>query len=187
MTKYIPIGFDCSVCSKLKNLNLRDASYPFDYNILNYDSIYNLINNNFIDLFNKEYLVYGNKSYFHKYDNDETNFKHLIPVFNKKYDILFVHDFIENGNDNIVFEKYDRRIKRLINNLLNENIILVYENIEDEYINNIYKLWTDYFDDKNIFLNLSNNYNIYSIKNLIEQKYINKNISLLNIDDIEKK
>jgi hypothetical protein len=183
---YIPIGFDCTVSANLKNLNLRNASYPFDWNIIKYDGIYDLINDNFLDLFNKKYLVYGNKSYFHKYDNDENNYKNLIPVFNTKYNILFVHDFIENMDDNMIFEKYNRRIERLINNFSNNNIILVYENASNEYMNNIYQHWTDYFDNKNIFSNLSNNYkNIHDIKKLIEEKYMNKNISLCNIAEIK--
>jgi hypothetical protein len=188
---YIPISFDCSCCSILKNLNLRKESYPFDWNIITYEGIYNLIKNDFIDLFNPDYLVYGNKSYFHKYNNDENNFKYLIPVFNTKYNILFVHDFIENNDNdndnNIIFEKYNRRIKRFINNLLNDKIILVYENTSNEYMNNIYKYWTEYFE-KDIFFNLCNNfnnYNINDIKNLIEKKYINKNIVLQNIDEIK--
>jgi len=184
---FISIGFDCSVSTNLKNLNLRNASYPFDWNIIKYDGIYDLINDNFLDLFNKEYLVYGNKSYFHKYDNDKTNFKYLIPVFNIKYNILFVHGFIENMDDvNIISEKYNRRIERLINNFSNNNIVLVYENASNDYMNNIYQHWEEYFDNKNIFSNLKNNYkNINDIKNLIQEKYMNKNISLCNIDEIK--
>jgi hypothetical protein len=89
-------------------------------------------------------------------------------------------------DDNMIFEKYNRRIERLINNFSNNNIVLVYENASTEYMNNIYQYWTDYFDNKNIFSNLTNNYkNIDDIKNLIEEKYMNKNISLRNIDEIK--
>jgi hypothetical protein len=183
---YIPIGFDCSVSGYLRNFNLRNVSYPFDWNITRYDGIYDLINDNFLDLFNNEYLVYGNKSYFNKYNNDETMYKILIPVFNIKYNILFVHDFIENTDVNIIFEKYNRRIERLINNFSNDSIVLVYENASNEYMKNIYQYWEEYFDNKNIFSNLKNNYkNINDIKNLIEEKYNNKNISLCNIDEIK--
>lgn len=169
-----------------ENFNLRNASYPFDWNVTRYDGIYDLINDNFLDLFNKEYLVYGNKSYFATYNNDETMYKYLIPVFNTKYNILFVHDFIENMDVNIIFEKYNRRIERLINNFSNNSIVLVYENSSNEYMNNIYEYWEEYFDNKNIFSNLKNNYkNINDIKNLIEEKYNNKNISLCNIDEIK--
>jgi len=88
---------------------------------------------------------------------------------------------------NIIFEKYNRRIERLINNFSNNSIVLVYENSSNEYMNNIYQYWEEYFDNKNIFSNLKNNYkNINDIKNLIEEKYNNKNISLCNIDEIKK-
>jgi hypothetical protein len=186
---YIPFGFDCGVASTLRQFNLRDEAYLFDWNIITYNGMYDIINNNFIDLFNEEYLVYGNQSYFHKYNNDPNNYKYLMPVFNIKYNILFVHDFIKNDDKNIIHNKYKRRIERFINNISNNNnVILVYENTSKEYMNNIYEQWIPYFDNKNIFLNvcngLDNSYNINDIKILIEKKYLNENITLCNINEI---
>ena len=191
MNIYIPLGFDCNCSAKLRDNNLRKNAYPFDWNIVTYSSIYNIINNNFVDLFNKEYLIYSNKKIYHKYDNDIDNFKVLIPVFNIKYNILFIHDFVEMIDDSIIFDKYNKRITKFINTLsdINNNIILVYEDTSFEYINNIYTYWNDYFDDKDIFKNIyedlnNNDYNIDIIKNLIKNKYSNNNVNICNINNI---
>jgi hypothetical protein len=187
---FIPISFDCSVAGKLKNLKKRNNSYCFDWNIKTLNSIYMIIEDDFKDLFNKEYLVYGNKSYNHKYDNNDNMFINLIPVFNTKYNIIFVHDFTDKNIDNYThtYEKYKRRINRFIETIRdnNNNIIFVYEEIIDNYIKNICNYWIDFFDDKNIFDNLltKNNMELNNLKDLIIKKYLNNNINIIEFNSL---
>ena len=138
----------------------------------------------------KIYLIYGNNYFSHKYDNNENNISNLIPVFNTKYKILFVHDFKDKSIENydIIFEKYNRRINRFIEKIsnINNNIIFVYKNYSTEYKTNIYNYWINFFDDKNIFneflynINLCDDNNeLYKLKDLIKNKYLNKNIEFI--------
>jgi hypothetical protein len=97
----ISIGVDCCVASFLKKYNLRNYSFPFDWNVT-YNGISQCIQNNFND---------------------------FIPDINSKinkYDISFVHDFTLNTfNDDIC--KYLRRIDRLkkILSECNDDIIFI--------------------------------------------------------------
>jgi hypothetical protein len=142
-----------------------------------------MIDEDFIDLFNNDYLIFSNKSFINKYENDDLIFKKLIPVYNNKYDILFVHDFTIDNKD-IVFNKYYKRIERF-NNIIkdkNNEIIFVYCNYNNEYKKNIYKYWNEYFET-----NLFNNYineifidtSIEKLKELLIKKYGNESITFM--------
>lgn len=174
---YIPLTFDCEGANTLRNKDLRNISLPFDWNIAPLYSIHNLIKNNFKGFLNKKYLIYSNKSFSAKYDN-ETEVDNLIPVFDTKYGFLFVHDFTLNDNYDIIYEKYKRRIIRFNNILKNEENIFVYD-FNPDYIKKIYTEWASYFDDLTIFdsniLNLEK-YNLKDFKNLIAKKYKKNNL-----------
>jgi hypothetical protein len=181
---YIPITFDCSGANTLRDKNLRIEAYPFDWNIKTIDSIYNIINNDFIDLFSNEFLIYSKKSFKHKYDNNNNDYKDLIPVFNIKYNILFVHDFNIEDNFDIIFNKYKKRIDRFINIINNyDNIIFIYDNRYELVSNSIYDYYISFFDDKNIFTNISQKKNIKDLEELILLKY-NKKVKFVNVNEI---
>jgi hypothetical protein len=151
---YIPITFDCSGANHLRDNNLRENAYPFDWNIKTLDSIYLLIKNNFQDLFKKEYLMYGNNTFFNKYDNNKHSVASLIPVYNTHYKILFVHDFSDTSEENLIKikDKYIKRIDRFNTTVQsNQEISFVYSNEDRIYRKSIYDEWIKYFDDKNIF------------------------------------
>ena len=96
----IPIGVDCGMADFLKKYNLRNMSFPFDWNVT-YNGVSECIKDDF--------------KFFTEPLNDRIN----------KYDVYFHHDF-ENIN---VFEqekeKYARRCQRFMNLLetSNEEII----------------------------------------------------------------
>jgi hypothetical protein len=96
----IPIGVDCGMVDFLKKHNLRNISFPFDWNVT-YNGVSNCIDDNFVC--------------FTEPLNNRIN----------KYDIYFHHDFKENNLLNLDKEKYIRRYQRLINVLetSNEEII----------------------------------------------------------------
>jgi len=172
----IPIGFDCSVAATLRELNKRKCAYPFDWNIVNLNSVYNIIQS--IDISNDEFsnfleynsIIFGNKSYTHKYENENvsTSLVELRPFFCKNKGILFVHDLKESEFKECkkiaiekIRSKYIKRLKILKTALLsNEENIFVYKFDSIEYKNNIYNHWNNYFtEDIKKFLNYSENNN----------------------------
>ncbi|MDR3550955.1 MAG: DUF1796 family putative cysteine peptidase [Candidatus Babeliales bacterium] len=103
----VSLGFNCTVAINLRNNKLRELSFPFDWNITSLYGLRELINNNFIDLLNPNYLEKKNL------------------IFNTKYKIAFGHDFpeadtgngmriVENYLDYVdeIHTKYQRRINR---------------------------------------------------------------------------
>ena len=185
---YIPLTFDCSGANALRDKNLRVEAFPFDWNIKTIDSIYNLIKNDFNDLFKKEYLLYGNNTFIHKYDNNNNEYKNLIPVYNINYKILFVHDFSNITEENYLHnsEKYMKRIHKMINILTDKNnhiSFVIHNNTFN--INKIYNEWNKYYDDNNIFNNINEKkYNLDDLYKLIIDKYNNNNIRFIYIDNI---
>lgn len=118
----IPIGDHCAISLALKELNLRQHSYPFDW-VTNVEQLYdtNIIYNasliheletsdNVDDIVNK-YI--GNAFDIEKINNEKVN------TLNN---ILFPHDI---GNVNDIFEKYKRRFIRLKSDLNNKNIFVL--------------------------------------------------------------
>jgi len=88
----IPIGVDCGMAEFVKKYNLRNISFPFDWNV-SYNGVSKCIDDDF-KLFTEPL-------------NDRLN----------QYDIFFHHDFVTDDLEviNETKEKYIRRYKRLIN------------------------------------------------------------------------
>jgi hypothetical protein len=179
----IPISFNCGAAQLLKECNKRLISYPFDWNIKNFESIYLVLKDDTsINLFDNKDLIFGNKTFTQKYDNDPSLIVNLIPVYNKKYKILFVHDFNTQISNNDIIEKYNRRISRFLTDIKDENksIFFTYEYFTYEYKKSIYNYWTEYFDDKLIFNDIIFDDNIFIDKiNKIYPK-----IKFININNI---
>ena len=186
MNIYIPISFDCAVSAKLRNNNMRNIAYPFDWNVKTLESIYLCLLDNFNNFFNNDYLVFGNKTFKHKYDNNPKDIKTLIPVYNKRYKILFIHDFNIDLKNQVIIDKYNKRINRFNNDIdinKNNNIFFLFQKKDnDKYKLSIYKKWIDYFDDKNIFNDIMINDNDYIAK--INELY--PYIKIIDIDDLFK-
>ena len=186
----IPIGFDCSVASQLRDKNIRKFALPFDWNILNIGSIYNIINSIIeeqnIDILNSDNIIFAKKYFTHKYENDSKIIVKLLPIFDKKYKILFVHDlkYDDYIKDPIIAinnlrEKYLNRIKRLKHILSNENYIFAYKNDENSYKKKIYDHWNSFFD-----INIINLIEYYDNDNIILdkiKKITGHNIELYNL------
>ena len=94
MFEIIPIGFDCGTASELRDNGIRNASYPFDWNVT-FGGISDIFNND-----------------FQNFLNIENNYNYI-------YNIFFMHDTFPNDN-----EKYERRIERLRDILASDKEIL---------------------------------------------------------------
>lgn len=118
----ISLAAFCFIAGNLRSLNLRTQAFPFDWNITDMKTVITLLNNNFEDFCNAQYLV-------KKYDNKNIFFD------NKKYSLLrFVHDFDENlCNINEVEEKYTRRIERFYEAIKKKTLFIRYIIDEHEY------------------------------------------------------
>jgi len=141
----IPIGVDCGISEFLKKYNLRNISFPFDWNVT-YNGISKCINDNF--------------KFFTEPLNNRIN----------KYDIYFHHDFQNNNLLNQDKEKYIRRCQRLINILetSNEEIIFCRKghafHHHNEYNGNIIN---DIDDAEKLDIILSNKYSQLKYKIIV--------------------
>jgi hypothetical protein len=175
---YIPITFDCEGANTLRSNGIRENAFPFDWNIAPLHNIYNLIKNNFEGFLDPKSLIYSNKPFTHKYDN-EYEVNNLIPVFDTKYGFLFIHDFTLDNNYDIIYKKYKKRIDYFKHSVKNKENTFVYCGFNIDYITNIYSKWVPYFDDPTIFdfniLNLGK-YDLKDFENLITKKYKKNNL-----------
>lgn len=105
----VSLGFNCITAVKLNQSQLRNLSFPFDWNISSLQGVCELIENNFKDFLNPVYLSKQNG----------------IPgIVNSKYNVSLAHDFPEKDGvvaDNYqdfleeIQDRYQRRIKRFYN------------------------------------------------------------------------
>ena len=116
----IPIGYNCSITEIINmHINIIHERTPFEWNTSkNIDSIISLFKNNFDGFINENIIP----DYL---DNKQNAF------FNDKYNIIFNHDtkFDKNNkqyyfNKTIIMEKYNRRIKRLLEKIKIADILL---------------------------------------------------------------
>ena len=119
VTKYkhiIPLGYFCSVAMELERKGLRTASYPFDWIISDsFENILKLLDNNF-----EEFL------------DEESLYQEEIPnhYYNYRTGIHFYHDFDAytplRKQIKSVRKKYDRRIKRLYDDVKEPSLFIRY-------------------------------------------------------------
>ncbi len=145
----ISLGSDCSIAYNLQRLNYKKESFPFDWILTKNLAV---LEDNFLDFLNIDFLTVKNKVNFCKIDEVFTDVKeNMLRIKNIKYNLYFLHDFTSLEDINIVKEKYDRRINRFFKIMQDENIekrlyrISKYD--EREYIEKIlskFKNWKLY-------------------------------------------
>lgn len=123
------MGERCYTSMSLDACHLRKYSSPFDWlSGGSFEGRVEMLNNEFKDFLNVEDLeIVGTTEDKH----------HNIPCYNRKTDILFLHDFqinktVEQSID-AVKTKYERRIARLLKflSVKNSNILITYAEIPD--------------------------------------------------------
>jgi hypothetical protein len=124
---YIPIGFQCTVPTVLKNMGLKGSTLPFDWMLSSPKFVYEILCLLLNDMSINELVT----DHFFKPSSRTSclNVEHYftdpsgIALCNEKYDVIFPHD--EYNNDNI--EKYIRRFDRLYNLIKHgENLVYLY-------------------------------------------------------------
>jgi len=165
----IPIGDHCAISIILKELKLRQHSYPFDWvtkveHLYDTNIIYNILLINELNITdNVDNIV---KKYIgNAFDNNKTN---------TLTNIWFPHD-TENITD--IFEKYKRRFIRLKEDLYKKNIFILltlYYYIEKDIFEQIIEQLLNYNRDS-IILFISGTNHSY-IENMNNNKVIFKYI-----------
>lgn len=168
---FISLGFFCSVALDLERYGLRSHSYPFDWNISDFEFVINAIENNFENYFNLNYYYQGKES--------------QNVYYNEKCKVWFFHDFdayipIEKQID-AVKEKYERRIHKFYEAIKEPTLFIRYisdtrneknECIELKYIENNIERIRDVlkkYNNNNDILYIANeglNSNLFKIENV---------------------
>ena len=124
----VSLGSTCCITQQLKNHNLRQSAYPFDWvRIINLNNISKLLDSHFSDFLNLEEMKFIEFSDRFLINNVSGSY-----IYKNKY-CGFYHEFSEILNEknyNSFKSKYERRIKRLFELLKSNNeIIFVREEI----------------------------------------------------------
>ena len=120
------IGQDCACGLYMKKARIRCCSGPFDWlTNTSFENRINIILNDFEDFFNKEDFRIMQKPT--NFPDDKGNEYYE----NTRTGLYFWHDFPTNIDFETIFpsvkEKYNRRIKRFYDNIINnEKILLIY-------------------------------------------------------------
>lgn len=152
----VSLGEDCACSSYLRHCKLQDFSYPFDWlTKASFTTRLDLILNDFSDFLNKENLYPLEKP---KTGDADKNCDYWA---DKKYDFYFYHDFPTGMPFDEAYSKvkakFDRRIKRLYEQVSNSETILFvwwsrnkYQN--EETVKDYYKRLIQKFPSKSIYL-----------------------------------
>ena len=182
---YVSLGAFCSCTQTLRKSGLQFFSYPFDWMAGGtFSTRVNILVNDFENWFNKEDL-----EYYGKRQNPEPR-----DIFiNRKTGIIYNHDFSFNtsidAEYNMVNEKFNRRIKRLISQIENaDRVLLVYienpnaENkIPNEEIIKNYELLKNRFKTTDINILYLSQANDIDYKNR-KETLVNENIKRIEFD-----
>jgi len=176
---HLPLTFNCGGANMLRDNNIREHAYPFDWTIKNRGTMLMLLKNKGEGFLLDENVVIGKNSYVHKYENDPSNMVELRHLFDKLTGTLIVHDYPANGMDiSEVRDKYVKRFKRLDDHLKGADKVIIYS---DKY-----QTFTDLPDHKDIIKTLGYNLldhlpqdvSIYNIREYIKTHYKIDNVKI---------
>lgn len=179
--EFVSIGPYCESAIIIKNCDLRNNSYPFDYIFSSLDFVNHAIKDRFKIFLDKQYHKNGNvydtgistlHTFYSQFLDTEILRKHHIvhglpeKAKNLKNHEVFVH---HNLLDENIYNAFERRCNRLLNLIdNNKKIVFVY-----------YNCYTLEYDDLIDFSNSFNNYkNIFIVgifKNSLEKKILYEN------------
>lgn len=144
---FISLGYFCSVAQETERYGFRNASFPFDWIITDFEGIFSAIENNFEGFLDEQYLSQSKKN--------------LATYKNLKYNLYFFHDFSKyyslKKQLKKVEAKYSRRINRFYKEISKPTLFI-------RYISDLKK------DEKGKFIELEwIENNIEYIKNVLKK------------------
>lgn len=185
---HLPVGFDCSAASLLRQSGLRKRAYPFDWNILDIGSIERFFKNRGVGFLERENLEISKKTYTHRYENQGKKDQELFPVLDCVYGVLFVHDYRSDLKDiEEVKNKYTKRIANLFHELEKTpgDVTLYYDFKSDEQKAQVLKNWQPYFKN-----NISDTFikgSIESLRDELQQLYPKQNFTICSSEKLRNK
>ena len=185
---HLPVGFDCSAASSLRQSGLRERAYPFDWNILDIGSIELFFRNKGVGFLEKENLEISKKMYTHKYENQGQKDQKLFPVLDYVHGILFVHDYKSDLKD---IEEVKSKYRKRINNLFHElektsgDVTLYYDFKNQKQKTQVLQNWQSYFKRNlnDVFVKGS----IESLREELQKLYPNQNFIICNSKQLKSK
>ena len=174
----VSLGEDCACSSYLRKFNLQSASYPFDWLFgAPLKNKLELLLSNFEGFLDKKDLVHLEKN-----PNCVNDYKNEY-YMNTENKIIFLHDFPINMSfdegHKFVFEKYQRRIKRLYEKIeKSKKVLFVWlgknQSLENDKILEYQRKLTEKFNNENIYLLILENTPNYKEKDFKEEKISEK-------------
>ena len=183
---YISLGVDCNIALHLRSKGLRQAAFPFDWIIIPQQSIITFLETKFADWNIRERYQSANIC---QKPRKKPKCATYVDV---KYQIIFFHDFKKSKSTHEkVFEKYEHRIKRLIEILENpvRPVVFVYDYGSEDILkinNDIHDIVDQYnltwFDLTQLFLPSNLFYD--KLKQCIQTTYPNLSFSIINKSEL---
>lgn len=129
----IPLGIKCTVANYLNLYNLRKYALPFDWNVTPIQSAIELLSNDFDGFLCRDNLFFGTQRQVQlllgkRGINLKSLGKLTTPVLCQRYNIMFAFDFLDSSDKAYqdAYLKYSRRIQRLKDLLVSEEIDLIF-------------------------------------------------------------
>ena len=181
----ISLGAACGCALYMKKFKLRDHSYPFDW-VYNapFEKRIELLVNNF-----KDFLLKENLEKFYKNDGGDLYHDFYKDLSNG---FIFLHDFplntpLEKSYDE-VYEKYQRRISRMYENISASKQVLfiwfqLHETLSDEIVLKAQKELSQKFNKSINLLVFENDRSRTSVQDVKLNDSVLKVVGPFNIDD----
>ena len=128
-TLYLPISQVCSSAIALRELEVRETAYTFDWTGQSYQTTADIIDNGVDDTFND-------------YEKFIPKYEFECVIWEKKYNLLLMHEKDEPISN--VKDKYIRRYKRMIKDLKTSKEVFLVPNASDD--GKLYDLWIMFKD-----------------------------------------
>jgi hypothetical protein len=121
---FVSLGSSCCIAYNLQSFGLL-TKLPFDWITINLEDICKLLDNNFENFINKDYLIFGSKSNSHYLRENNSFIKNNTIFVNHAIykSIGFYHDFTSIDNFEQIKEKYEYKINKLYKILKNNDLI----------------------------------------------------------------
>jgi hypothetical protein len=162
------LGSICHSSQILKNNNLKNCSYPFDWIFSNYNNIIHCIEDDFNCFLDKsKYISINTSQCGHSYYNKQ---------------MFFHHNPLNNENDYNYYTRCVNRFKKLLQNEEHKLFIMIFVNIEniEENVKN------DIINFNNKFQKYTKNYTLLCIFHIPNKQCNHHNFThIYNIDFLE--